>query len=91
MGKLLLAVVEGYLFGSISSSVILSNWLFHTDVRRHGSGNAGATNAAPTEQTETVLLQTNSRKNRAAIVRKTRQSSSSASTAPTVTPLPPRK
>lgn len=46
MGKLLLAVVEGYLFGSISSSVILSNWLFHTDVRCHGSGNAGATNAA---------------------------------------------
>lgn len=46
MLKYLLSLLAGYLFGSISSSVLLSRALFHTDVREYGSGNAGATNAA---------------------------------------------
>lgn len=36
----------GYLLGSISISVILSKFVLHTDVRKYGSGNAGATNVA---------------------------------------------
>jgi acyl phosphate:glycerol-3-phosphate acyltransferase len=38
-------VVFGYLFGSLSPSVFLGKLLKHVDVRRHGSGNAGTTNA----------------------------------------------
>lgn len=39
-------VLQAYLFGSISSSVLLSRRLYNTDIRTRGSGNAGATNAA---------------------------------------------
>ncbi len=42
----LLIALQGYLFGSISSSVLLSKKMYGTDIRTHGSGNAGATNAA---------------------------------------------
>ena len=35
-----------YLLGSVSSSVLLSKGHFHKDIRREGSGNAGATNMA---------------------------------------------
>lgn len=42
----LLTLLDGYALGSISSSVLLSRLLYHTDLREHGSGNAGATNAA---------------------------------------------
>ena len=41
-----LSLIVGYLMGSISVSVILSKTLFKGDVRKHGSGNAGATNMA---------------------------------------------
>lgn len=44
--KYLLAAAAGYLFGSVSSAVLLSRHLYKTDVRSLGSGNAGATNAA---------------------------------------------
>ena len=37
-----------YLLGSINTSIILSKAVFHDDIRRHGSGNAGATNALRT-------------------------------------------
>ncbi len=40
----LIAVVIAYLIGSISTSTILSRVIAGTDVRKHGSGNAGATN-----------------------------------------------
>ena len=46
MLKYILIVAAGYLLGSISSAVLLSKNLYKTDVRTHGSGNAGATNAA---------------------------------------------
>lgn len=38
-----LSVLEGYLIGSINSSIVLSK-LKKNDIRKHGSGNAGATN-----------------------------------------------
>lgn len=42
------AVVLGYLTGSVSGSVIITKFIYHDDVRDHGSGNAGATNVART-------------------------------------------
>lgn len=40
---LLLAIVLGYLLGSLNSSLIVGKF-YGVDVRKHGSGNAGATN-----------------------------------------------
>jgi len=36
--------VLAYLMGSFSSAVWIGKWFYNTDVRTHGSGNAGATN-----------------------------------------------
>ena len=44
--NVIFSLIIGYLMGSISVSVILSKYLFKGDVRKHGSGNAGATNMA---------------------------------------------
>ena len=44
--KYIFIIVGGYLLGSVSISIILSRML-GTDVRKKGSGNAGATNMAP--------------------------------------------
>ena len=44
--KYLIVLVAGYLFGSMSASLILSKLGWGKDVRKHGSGNAGATNMA---------------------------------------------
>lgn len=41
-----LAVLAGYLFGSVSVAVLLTRQYAQGDVRGHGSGNAGATNVA---------------------------------------------
>ncbi len=46
MLKYAIIVICAYLLGSVSSSVLLSRRWYRTDVREHGSGNAGATNAA---------------------------------------------
>ncbi len=43
-----ITVIGAYLLGSISTSIILSRVLYHDDIRTHGSGNAGATNALRT-------------------------------------------
>ncbi len=40
----LVAVVGGYLLGSINWAIILTRLIFHKDIREEGSGNAGATN-----------------------------------------------
>ena len=37
--------VIGYLIGSVNTSIIVGKLLYKVDVREHGSGNAGATNA----------------------------------------------
>lgn len=41
-----LSAAAGYLLGSISVSILVSRHIFHQDIRKAGSGNAGATNAA---------------------------------------------
>lgn len=41
-----LSGIAGYLLGSISVSILVSRHVFHQDIRKAGSGNAGATNAA---------------------------------------------
>jgi acyl phosphate:glycerol-3-phosphate acyltransferase len=38
------AFIAAYLLGSIPTAVWIGKWLHKTDVREHGSGNAGATN-----------------------------------------------
>ncbi len=43
-----LALLLSYLIGSISTSIITSKILIKDDLRNHGSGNAGATNALRT-------------------------------------------
>lgn len=40
--------VIGYLLGSVNTSIIVGKLLYKVDVREHGSGNAGATNALRT-------------------------------------------
>jgi len=42
---LVLLIMAAYLVGSISPSVFLGRLVRHVDVRQHGSGNAGTTNA----------------------------------------------
>lgn len=42
----IIIAVTGYFLGSMSISIFLSKTLLGGDVRRHGSGNAGATNMA---------------------------------------------
>lgn len=42
---LLLCVVVGYLLGSVNTSLLVGKFLYKTDIRDYGSGNAGTTNA----------------------------------------------
>ena len=46
--KNLIILVIAYLLGSINTSIILSKIILNDDIRNHGSGNAGATNALRT-------------------------------------------
>ncbi|MBD0380607.1 glycerol-3-phosphate 1-O-acyltransferase PlsY [Paenibacillus sp. WST5] len=39
-----MTIVAGYLLGSISFSYLFGKWFKGIDIRKHGSGNAGATN-----------------------------------------------
>ena len=43
--KMLVILILSYMIGSISSSIIISKVMTGEDIRKHGSGNAGATNA----------------------------------------------
>ena len=47
MAKVILCLIFGYLFGSLNFAIIYSK-LKGDDIRRHGSGNAGATNVLRT-------------------------------------------
>ena len=51
----IIAVIT-YLLGSISSGVIVSKLFMHDDLRHHGSGNTGATNAYRTMGAKLGLL-----------------------------------
>jgi len=44
ISTILLLILAAYLLGSIPTSVWVSKWFYHIDIREHGSGNAGATN-----------------------------------------------
>lgn len=46
--QVVIALVLAYLIGSIPTSVWISRGIFKVDVRKHGSGNAGATNTMRT-------------------------------------------
>jgi glycerol-3-phosphate acyltransferase PlsY len=46
--NILLALGLGYLFGSIPWSLIVGKTIFKVDIRQHGSGNLGASNAGRT-------------------------------------------
>lgn len=41
---LVITAVVAYFLGGINGSIVASRFIFHDDVRRHGSGNAGLTN-----------------------------------------------
>lgn len=45
MASIVLILVLSYLVGSVPGAVWVGKWLFGLDIREHGSGNAGATNA----------------------------------------------
>ncbi|MHB8062380.1 MAG: glycerol-3-phosphate 1-O-acyltransferase PlsY [Ruminiclostridium sp.] len=45
--KIIFVLVIGYLLGSLNTSLIVSKF-YGTDIRKHGSGNAGTTNALRT-------------------------------------------
>lgn len=45
---IVLCAVIPYLLGSINTSIVLSRLMYHDDIRKYGSGNAGATNALRT-------------------------------------------
>ena len=45
---LILAFLAAYLIGSINSAITVSKIMLHDDIRKYGSGNAGATNALRT-------------------------------------------
>jgi len=38
------SLLIAYLIGSLASAVWIGKWMYGVDVRKHGSGNAGATN-----------------------------------------------
>lgn len=44
MGMHVIAIIISYLLGSVSFSFLFGKWLKGIDIRKHGSGNAGATN-----------------------------------------------
>ena len=51
-----LCVLVAYLLGSVNWALVISRVFFHDDVRRHGSGNAGATNVLRTYGKKAALL-----------------------------------
>lgn len=44
----LICIAVAYLLGSVNTALIISRYVFHDDVREHGSGNAGTTNVLRT-------------------------------------------
>lgn len=45
VGALLIVAATAYLLGSIPSGLLIGRWLAGVDIRQHGSGRTGATNA----------------------------------------------
>ena len=51
-----LCIMIPYLIGSINPAIIISNRVYHDDIRTHGSGNAGTTNTLRTFGKKTAAL-----------------------------------
>ena len=45
MTNLILPFIFGYIIGSIPMALIVGKLFYKTDIRKHGSGNLGGTNA----------------------------------------------
>ncbi len=56
LGGIVLAMIVGYLLGSLNSAIIISRLFFHRDIRAHGSKNAGATNMLRTYGTKYAVM-----------------------------------
>ena len=41
-------ILQAYLLGSVDTGILVSKFVYHDDVRNHGSGAAGMTNMLPT-------------------------------------------
>lgn len=54
--KFLILIIVGYLFGNIPFSYIVGKTMGDIDVRKHGSGNAGATNVLRTVGKKAALF-----------------------------------
>ena len=52
----LLCVAVPYLLGSVNFALVISKRVYHDDVRRHGSGNAGSTNVLRTYGKKAAIL-----------------------------------
>ena len=37
-------ILQAYLLGSVDAGILISKFVYHDDVRKHGSGAAGMTN-----------------------------------------------
>lgn len=51
-----LSAVLAYLLGSVDFGILVSKYLYHDDIRNHGSGNAGSTNILRTFGKKAALL-----------------------------------
>ena len=49
-------LLASYLLGSVNSAIIVSRALYHDDIRKHGSGNAGMTNMLRTYGKKAAVL-----------------------------------
>ncbi len=56
LGFAMLSIVIPYLIGSINPAILISKLVYHDDVRRHGSGNAGSTNMLRTYGKKAAIL-----------------------------------
>ena len=55
-GGFLFCIVVAYLLGSINWALVISRLVYHDDVRKHGSGNAGSTNVLRTYGKKAAIL-----------------------------------
>ena len=53
---ILICMVIPYLLGSINPAIMLSNKMYHDDIRTHGSGNAGTTNTLRTYGKKAAII-----------------------------------
>ena len=52
----MLCIIVPYLLGSVNTALLVSKFIFHDDVREHGSGNAGTTNVLRTYGKKAAII-----------------------------------